>query len=58
MSKRSSRSRRPIDLIDVTSAEGAYVAGTDRNGYAAANGITPGMSHFSHISSIFAWKYS
>ncbi len=56
MSKRSARSRRPIDLIDVTSAEGAYMAPMDRNGYAAANGITPGMSHSSHIASIFAWK--
>ena len=32
--------------------------GTADRRYASANGITPGMSHFSHISSIFAWKYS
>ena len=26
--------------------------------YAAVNGITPGISQVSHISSILAWKYS
>jgi hypothetical protein len=26
--------------------------------YSLVNGRTPGSSHFSHISSVFAWKYS
>jgi hypothetical protein len=28
------------------------------NDYSLVKGSTPGSSHFSHISSVFAWKYS